>query len=290
MNRLKSMFIGIYPMAAMGIAGYAGWKAYHTGEALLWTGPLMTTLPFMAFLSRIMMFKNVARTSGTFPGYNALALLGVLLAGYSGWRSGSDERFVPLFLASIGAATFALYSLWYSRLGRKPTRKLQVGNVFPDFGLRKTDGSTFHTRELLGDPALIFFFRGNWCPLCMAQINEVVQQYKAIAATGARVVLISPQPHENTRALARRFEVPFEFLTDEGNRVAQALDIEMKNGLPMGMGLLGYGPDTVFPTAIVLDPKGTIRWLDQTDNYRVRPDPGVFLPILRQFAASGSKT
>jgi peroxiredoxin len=286
MNRIKSVFIGFYPMIAMGITGSAGWQSYHSRDWLAWAGPLLTTLPFMMFLSRIMMFKNVARTSGAFPGFNALAVAGVLLSAYVSLLRNEPGHLVPVALAFAGAVGFALYSLWYSRLGRKPSAKLQVGRVFPDFGLKKTDGSTFHTRELLGVPALIFFFRGNWCPLCMAQIKEVAARYRDIGDTGARVILISPQPHAHTIELARRFNVPFEFLTDAGNQVARALDIEMRNGLPMGMGMLGYEADTVFPTVLVLDPKGVIRWLDQTDNYRVRPEPGTFLPILRQLATA----
>jgi len=286
MNRAKSIFIGFYPMVAMGITGLAGWQWYVSKDWLAWAGPLLTTVPFMMFLSRIMMFKNVSRTSRTFPGFNALALAGVLLSAYAGLLRHGGSDMAPFLLAFAGATGFALYSLWYSRLGRKPTTKLQVGRVFPDFGLRKTDGSTFRTRELLGDPALVFFFRGNWCPLCMAQIKEVAASYREIGETGAKVILISPQPHGNTIDLAKRFDVPFEFLTDVGNNVARALDIEMRNGLPMGMGVLGYKADTVFPTVLVLDSKGVIRWLDQTDNYRVRPEPSTFLPILRQLAGA----
>ncbi len=60
----------------------------------------------------------------------------------------------------------------------------------------------------------------------------------------------------------------------------------MKNGLWMGMGMFGYESDTVFPTVIVLDAHGVVRWVDQTDNYRVRPKPDTFLPLLRQLKAS----
>lgn len=38
---------------------------------------------------------------------------------------------------------------------------------------------------------------------------------------GVRIALVSPQPHKSTIALAKRFDVPFDFLTDEGNKVAK---------------------------------------------------------------------
>ena len=43
---------------------------------------------------------------------------------------------------------------------------------------------------------------------------------------------------------------------------------------------LGYEADTVLPTAVVTDASGRILLSDQTDNYRVRPEPETFLAIL----------
>ncbi len=286
MNRAKSIFIGFYPMLMMGIMSYALWRLRLSGDIVAWGGPLLTVIPFTLFLSWVMLFKNVARTSATFPGLNVLALLGVALGAYASLLHGVPAGPLPFVLALVGAVSFALYSLWYSRLGRKPAAKLVVGRELPDLELKTADDRTFHTRELRGRPALIFFYRGNWCPLCMAQVKEVAARYREIEASGARVLLVSPQPQEKTAALARRFDVPFEFLVDEGNRAARTLDIEMKNGLPLGMSLLGYDSDTVFPTVIVLDATGVVRWIDQTDNYRVRPEPDTFVPLLRRLATA----
>lgn len=93
---------------------------------------------------------------------------------------------------------------------------------------------------------------------------------------------MSPQPHGNTEALAKKFDVDFDFLTDEGNRVACLLGIAQANGLPMGMQMLGYDSETVLPTVIITDRHGKIVWTDETDNYRVRPEPDIYLEILRK--------
>lgn len=281
MNRLKSIFIAFYPMVAMGIMGYASWRLYESRDVLAWVGTLLTVVPFVAFLSRVMLLKNVARTSGTFPGMNATAILGSTLSAYAAFVREPKGDLLAFTLAITGTIFFALYSLWYSRLGRG-TSKLSLGSVLPDLELTGSNGLPFKLASLRGAPALVLFYRGNWCPLCMAQIKEIAARYREIRETGARIVLISPQPHDNTIALAKRFDVPFDFLTDTGNRVARALGLDMKNGLPMGMQMLGYESETVFPTVIVLDAKGIVRWLDQTDNYRIRPEPDTFLPLLRE--------
>ena len=102
MNRAKSVFIGVYPMIAMAIVGYSVWQLSVTRDNFAWAGPVLTSLPFMAFLSYIMAFKSVARTSGSFPVLNLVALGGSVLAGYAvravgqiqlPWRSLSRARF-----------------------------------------------------------------------------------------------------------------------------------------------------------------------------------------------------
>ena len=72
----------------------------------------------------------------------------------------------------------------------------------------------------------------------------------------------------------------FDFLTDEGNRAARTLGIESPNGIPMGMQVLGYASDTVLPTVILTNAQGEIVFADQTDNYRVRPEPEVFEKLI----------
>ena len=159
MNRIKSVFIGIYPMIAFGIMGYSAWRLFESGDYLSWTGPLLTVVPFIAFLTRIMMFTNVARTSARFPMMNGLALAGVAMSAYAASVHGGDPLAVTL--AALGSATFLAYSVWYSALGRAPSAQLAVGRRLPDLELKNADGGDFQTRDFLGKPALLFFYRGN---------------------------------------------------------------------------------------------------------------------------------
>ena len=65
-----------------------------------------------------------------------------------------------------------------------------------------------------GQPTAFVFIRGNWCPLCVAQVRELAAEYQSLAARGIEVALISPQPLDETRSLAERFGVDFRYLTD----------------------------------------------------------------------------
>ena len=118
----------------------------------------------------------------------------------------------------------------------------------------------------------------------MAQIGELVDRYQDLEKLGVSIYLISPQHDQATRELADRHGVSFRYLVDRDNEAARRLGIAVANGVPSGIGG-GYPPDSVMPTLFVTTAGGTIVFSDQTDNYRVRPEPDIFLAILRRAGA-----
>jgi len=278
MNLLKSVYVSVYLMAAMAITVFAARSLWNSNDVITWGGVVLVTAPFVLVISWLMLFRNVARTSAHFPSLIALGLAGVVLASWGYVRGGSLNA--PI-LALAGWVGFLIYAYWYSSFDRHASSQLGVGKMLPEFDLRDTTGNSITSASLTDKPAVWIFYRGNWCPLCIAQIKELVGQYKELQELGVRVALVSPQPHKFTIDLARKFNVSFDFLTDDGNRAAHALGISNPHGLPMGMQMLGYDSDTVLPTVAITDAGGRILWAHETDNYRVRPEPEVYLAVLR---------
>lgn len=278
-NFLKSIYVSTYMMAATVITVFAARSLWISQDYITWGGVLLVTAPFMLVLSWIMIAKSTARTSARFPVLNALGVLGVGLATW-GYAQGGGAT-API-LALVGWIGFLVYAYWYSSFNDRASSQLCVGETLPRFELQDIAGETISSASLTDKPTIWIFYRGNWCPLCMAQIKELVQQYKELQELGVRIALISPQPHKFTIGLARKFDVPFDFLTDAGNRAARTLGIDSPNGIPMGMQVLGYDSETVLPTVIITDVGGRILWAHETDNYRVRPDPDVYLAVLRE--------
>lgn len=279
MNLLKSLFVSLYMMVAMVITVVAVRSLMATHDYITWGGVILVTGPFVLVFSRIMIFRNTARTSARFPILIVLGATGTLLASWGYVQGGSS--LAPV-LAVAGLIGFLVYDYWYSSFNDRASSQLSVGNMLPEFELLDTSGSIVTSTSLTDKPAIWIFYRGNWCPLCMAQIKEIAGQYRQLQEFGARVALISPQPHKYTVALAKKFDVAFDFLTDKDNRAARTLGIDSPNGIPMGMQVLGYDSETVLPTVIITDAGGRILWAHETDNYRVRPDPDVYLAVLRE--------
>ena len=273
------MFIGIYPMLAMAAAGFSIYQLVSSGFSFGWMGLLLTTGPMMSVIMWLMMFKTRARTSAHFPLITLLALTGLGLTTYEYFANQQGELSTLLF-TGLGFSTFIIYNYWYSSLGRGNNNRFTMGTKLPIFKVTDNTAREVSSESFLGHPTVIVFFRGNWCPLCMAQIKEITSQYKNLSALGTKIKFISPQPQKNTIKLADKHGMNFDFYTDKGNKAAKTLDIEMMNGLPMGMEMLGYDSDTVLPTVIITDKNGFIVYSDQTNNYRIRPEPREFLKIL----------
>ena len=275
-SRSKRAFVIPFLGILAAIFVHSVWQLFATGLAPVWLGPSIVAGSFFAFMGW-MMLSGAARTSERLPGLLAAGAggLAVALAGAVG---GTTPAALPMSYALAGFIGLVVYVFWYSNLGREPSAVLRVGATLPEFLVDTESGQSVSSLALRGKPAVWLFFRGNWCPLCMAQIREVAERYKELEARGAEVVLVSPQSQLHTRALAKRFSVPFRYFIDRDGRAARALGILHESGVPLG--IPGYGADTVFPTVIVTDAEGRILLADQTDNYRVRPEPDTFLAAL----------
>ncbi len=279
MNFLKSIYIVFYISAALAISIMAVVKLLGDGNAIAWSGVLLSTAPFMMVLSWLMLAKPAARTSRNLPVITLLAVAGLVFSLW-GWNQ-QQADFLSVKLAGAGLVGFLIYVFWYSAYNNRSSRII-LGQLLPNFSLQATNGQIVTNKDFIGKASILMFYRGNWCPLCMAQIKEVARQYDQLREANVRVALISPQPHKNTMKLAEKFHVGFEFYIDEGNQAARTLGVSQSFGVPIGLQALGYDSETVLPTVVITDAKGNVIWLHETDNYRIRPEPETFLQILRE--------
>lgn len=278
LNRFKGMYVSTYLTLAVVATGYSVYQLAQEPFSWGWAGVLLTTVPFLFVLVKAFIFQNIARTPAHMNTNIILGAFGVSVALVS-FALGLDG-FMPSAISIAMLVAYLVYDFWYSNLEREESELLLVGRDLPDFTVYRADGTALDSASLAGSPALILFFRGNWCPFCVAQIKEIVANYQQLADKGVQTLFISPQTEKHTADLAKKFNVPCEFLSDRNNQAADKLGIAADGGLPVGMEALGYDSDTVMPTALIVDASGTIIYSDQTSNYRVRPEPQEYLAIL----------
>lgn len=180
--------------------------------------------------------------------------------------------------ASIAIAVVIAWRLKTS--GRPIPEKLRPGQPLPDFSGVDESGDPVRSTELHGTAAVILFVRGNWCPFCTRQVEHLTVHYKDIVDQGARLILVTPKPLETTRRVAEFFEVEFDFWLDEDLHIARDLGLLMETGVPKDH-RKEYGDDTVWPTAVVIDRNGIIRYTELSKFIADRPNPEKLVSELR---------
>jgi peroxiredoxin len=181
-----------------------------------------------------------------------------------------------VLLAVVGAVT------WIRTRGLRSTPpQLKPGEPLPDFRAIDEQGDPVRSIELHGAPAVLLFVRGNWCPFCSRQVSNLTQHYRDIVDLGARLILVTPKPLETTRRVAEFFKVEFDFWLDNELTVTRQLGLLHEGGVPKSYDK-EYGRDTVWPTALVVDAAGIIRYTELSRHISDRPDPRVLLREIRK--------
>lgn len=278
MNRLKRIYVMLYIAGAVWLLSFSIDQLIRDDHWLGWAGVTLTVAPILLVLGLAMLTRRVARTSGTMPVALILGLIGLVMAMVESHILGGP-RWLPAY-ALAGLLGFSVYNFWYSRFGRTPSAVLETGNLLPEFDLTGVDGGSVSSAALTAErPTVIAFIRGNWCPLCMGQVNEMAAGLGPFIDAAIPVIFVAPQNLAKTRALAKGRPAGMSFYADRDNQAARTLRIQNPDGLPFGMEILGYRSETVLPTMIVTAPGGRIVWTHQTDNYRVRPKPDEVLAV-----------
>jgi len=276
---LKSLFIGGYPVIAFVLLALPFIAETQLPPWLI-SFSLIAGSVFPLFLGNLFLYRT-ARTSENLnflfvvpASMIILSIIGMVVTPID-----TSAALYPVITMSVALIGNLFYVFWYSRFGRAKNTLLEVGKPLPKFFLKDASGKEISSKEIGSQASLIMFYRGNWCPLCMAQIKEVAAQYRELESRGIKIYMVSPQSEGHTDSLAKRFDVNMNFLIDEDHKAADSLQIKAENGLPMGLQALGYDSDTVMPTVIMTNSKGEIIFADLTDNYRVRPEPEDFLKV-----------
>jgi peroxiredoxin len=174
-----------------------------------------------------------------------------------------------------------------------PEGVIEVGATLPDAKLIDPHGATTTLYEALGDQvAVLFFYRGAWCPYCNIALNTYqAELVPELARRGVRLVAVSPQAPDGSLSTKEKHELTFTVLSDPGNQVAKAVGIltapstEARAAqLELGLDLAVVNADGTtglpMPTTVILGPEHAVRWVDVHPDYTSRSEPVQILAAL----------
>jgi peroxiredoxin len=172
-------------------------------------------------------------------------------------------------------------------------RTLAVGAKAPEFELADGDGKVFRSAEALAKGRLVVsFYRGRWCPYCVAELESLRDIVPQVEAARASLVAISPQTRKQSYFTADQHQLRFPVLSDPGNAVARQFGLVYR--LPEGLeGLyraifinlpLANGDQSwelPIPATYVLERDGTVLFAFADVDHRKRAEPAEILECLR---------
>ena len=271
MNFLKRYYVLPYLAVLFVVFLYSLYQVFlegHRPSVFL----LVSVCPMLFFMLSLAVFSKARTKRHLYHELIAGLVVSIAAFYYVDWKM-ALSCFV---LSVIGVA---LYDFWYSPLNRDSAQALGQGQQLSEVSFIEEEEKK-DISQLTIKPAIWLFVRGNWCPLCVAQVKELADVYQKISKLGADVFIVSAQSQQEVSKMAKSLSVPMRFLFDDGLTAVKSLGLLHEGGTPSGM--IGYEQDTIMPTVLITKPGGEIYYSDLTSNYRVRPEPEELLKALEE--------
>jgi peroxiredoxin Q/BCP len=108
---------------------------------------------------------------------------------------------------------------------RKERRMLEVGQPAPDFELPDQNGKPVRLSDLRGQRVVVYFYPKADTPGCTTQACGIRDHTADYDAAGAEVLGISPDPVEDVKQFADKFDLRFHLLADADHAVADTYGV-----------------------------------------------------------------
>src|SRR5262249_12783617 len=160
-------------------------------EMTMTTGTILTALAFVTAAANLAAYhpKMTGNQATLRPRREqALMVLALALAG-AGFLLGPGV--VGYVIGGVAIVPAALFLLATATSGLpNQTLAVAVGDAAPDFSLVDAAGQPFRLSELAGSPVLLKFYRGYWCPYCVAELAQLDRYAEDFAALGVKLVAV----------------------------------------------------------------------------------------------------
>jgi thioredoxin-dependent peroxiredoxin len=114
-------------------------------------------------------------------------------------------------------------------------RRVQVGDVAPDFELPDQSGTPVRLRDLVGQrPVVLYFYPKDKTPGCTIEARAFRDSYGGFAATGAEVLGVSSDSVASHRRFVASEGLPFRLLADRAGVVRELYGVERTLGVLPG--------------------------------------------------------
>ncbi|MEH6597299.1 MAG: peroxiredoxin family protein [Colwellia polaris] len=173
--------------------------------------------------------------------------------------------------------------------------KVSIGDKLIPFETKTAADTIFSSEQFKGKRTLLKFYRGSWCPYCSRELTMFEEMDNEFKKFDVQVFALSGDNAKQASAHIKRDNLSLTLLADPELEVVKKYGVEHQKSL----GADSEGIMTVFglpfpkpyqfkfksmsiPTTILIDEHGIIKWIDQSEDYRLRASKERILSALQQ--------
>jgi peroxiredoxin Q/BCP len=128
----------------------------------------------------------------------------------------------------------------------------EEGKPAPDFTLPDQNGKNVTLSKLKGSPVVLYFYPKDDTPGCTTEACGFRDAFDHYTKAGAIILGVSPDDSPSHAKFAKKFDLPFRLLADQGNKVCEAYGVWKEKNM-YGKKYMG-----VERTTFVIDRQGTV--------------------------------
>ncbi|MGB0133319.1 peroxiredoxin-like family protein [Dokdonella sp.] len=171
-----------------------------------------------------------------------------------------------------------------------------LGSAMPDVAMQTIDGKpTTLKQQVDGQPAILVFYRGGWCPYCNMQLSDLRLIAAETEALGYRLIAISPDlPGELGKTMTKD-KLDYTLLSDSKADAMRAFGIGFRVDDATIEKYKGYGIDLEkasgenhhalpVPSVFIVDAAGVLQFSYVHPDYKVRVPGTVIMAAAKAIA------
>ncbi|MER2494225.1 peroxiredoxin family protein [Catenovulum sediminis] len=148
---------------------------------------------------------------------------------------------------------------------------LQQGDNIPSIALADSQGAKHNLRTLAGEQnLLIVFYRGDWCPFCINQLESFEAVLPELDKHNTQLVAISPDSVATNKNTQRQFGQNYLFLSDENLTVIDMFGLKKDETTP-------------HPATLLVKKGGEVVWYYVSKDYKTRPTGTQMKQVLTRY-------
>ena len=141
----------------------------------------------------------------------------------------------------------------------------------PKFPISVTDvsGEVIDVGGIAGRQRFVVItLKATWCEVCQEQLVRIREQLGKVRFCPVTFLVLSPGPADAIRGIRDRTQFPYPFVEDRNLEIARSLGL-----------LLDEASSQIIPAILIIEPDGTVGWMQKGRNAIYFGDPELFVEI-----------